>query len=74
MNHYSTSDIILMVLGVGYGILLLLSAFVNNRAIEAFRIDLFLTRKPNPVTKKLNILFGFVIIGISIYSFLKSYK
>lgn len=74
MNHYSTSDIILMVLGVGYGILLLLSAFVSNRAIEAFRIDLFFTRRPTPATKKLNLFFGFLIIGFSIYSFLKSYK
>jgi len=74
MGHVSTTDIILFILGVFYGTVLMLSGFINNRLVENFRLDTFFTTKPTPRTKILNIFFGLIVLGLSIYSFIGSYK
>jgi len=52
----------------------MLSGFINNRLVENFRLDTFFTTKPTPRTKILNIFFGLIVLGLSIYSFIGSYK
>jgi hypothetical protein len=74
MGQVSTTDIILFIGGVFYGIVLLLSGFINNRIVENFRLDTFFTTKPTPQTKILNIFFGLIVIALSIYSFIGFYK
>lgn len=71
MNSVNTMDNVLFVAGVAYGVLVFISAFVSGRFTDAFRVDLFFTRKPTEVTKKLNIFFGLLIVGIAIYSYYK---
>ncbi len=74
MKTFSSMDSVLTIVGIGYGILVFLSAFISSKFTDAFRVDLFFTRKPTPATKKLNIFFGLLIIGTSIYSYFSSLK
>lgn len=74
MKPISTMDSVLAVVGITYGIIVFLSAFLSTRFTEAFRIDLFFMRNPTPATKKLNIFFGLLILGSSLYSFLSHYR
>lgn len=73
MMQVSTMDVILMILGVGYGIILILSAFMSNRITESFRLDTFFIPRPTLLTKKMNLFFGLIVIAISIYSLISSY-
>lgn len=72
MSSISTMDNVLFFAGILYGVLVFLSAFMSGRFTDAFRVDLFFTRKPTDVTKKLNIFFGLIILGLAIYSFYKN--
>ena len=74
MKPFSTMDSILTIVGIGYGILVFLSAFISSKFTDAFRVDLFFTRKPTPATKKLNIFFGLLILGSSVYSYFSHFK
>lgn len=71
MNSINTMDNVLLIAGIAYGVLVFLSAFMSGRFTDAFRVDLFFTRKPTDVTKKLNIFFGLIILGLAIYSYYK---
>ncbi len=67
----STLNILLMLVGIGYGVVLIVSTFVSNKVTEMFRIDTFLPMRPTENTRKLNLLFGLFVIGSCVYSLLR---
>lgn len=64
-------DTVVTVIGIIYGILLILAAFVRNKVTEAFRIDALFMPKPSEATRPLNLIAGILVAGYSIYSLLK---
>ncbi|MBI5599780.1 MAG: hypothetical protein HY890_08620 [Deltaproteobacteria bacterium] len=68
-----TIDTFVTLIGVAYGVVLILSSFMQNRIVAAFRIDTFLMSKPTPATAKINIPFGLFILIYSVYSLYKSF-
>ena len=64
-------DMIVTLLGIGYGAVLILAAFVSNKITEALRIDAFFMPKPSETTRPLNLVAGIAIAGYSLYSLLK---
>ena len=69
-----TLDILVMLVGVVYGVVLILSAFIRNRVTNAFRIDAMFMPKPNPATRMINIPAGLFVLAYSVYSLLKSLR
>ena len=64
-------DLIVTLLGICYGVVLILAAFVSNRITEAIRIDALFMPKPSETTRPLNLAAGIAIAGYSLYSLLK---
>ena len=64
-------DAIVTVIGIIYGFLLILTAFVRTKFTESFRIDALFMPKPSEATRPLNLLAGILVAGYSIYSLLK---
>lgn len=65
-----TNDLILTIAGIAYGLLLIASTFVNNRVIEAFRLDTMFMRQPPPQARNINLVVGLAIIGYNVYTML----
>ncbi len=63
-------DTIVTVVGIIYGLVLILAAFVRNKIIEAMRIDALFIPQPTENTRPLNLVAGLLIAGYGIYSFL----
>lgn len=66
-----TMDMIVTLLGICYGIILILAAFVRNKITEAMRIDALFMPNPSESTRPLNLIVGVLVAGYSIYSLLK---
>ena len=64
-------DTIVTIIGIIYGLLLILTAFVRTKFTEAFRIDALLMPQPSESTRPLNLIAGILVAGYSIYSLLK---
>ncbi|HBR18364.1 MAG: hypothetical protein A3G39_00890 [Deltaproteobacteria bacterium RIFCSPLOWO2_12_FULL_43_16] len=64
-------DTIVTVIGIIYGVLLVLAAFIRTKLTEAFRIDALFMPKPSEATRPLNLVIGILVAGYSIYSLLK---
>ena len=64
-------DTIVTIIGVIYGALLILTAFVRTKFTESFRIDALFMPKPSETTRPLNLAVGILFTGYSIYSLLK---
>ena len=63
-------DIIVNAIGIIYGVILILSAFVRNRAIDAMRVDSLFLPEPTEKTRPVNIVVGILVSGYGIYSLL----
>lgn len=64
-------DTIVTIIGVIYGVLLILTAFVRTKLTEAFRIDALFMPQPSEASRPLNLVIGIIVAGYSIYSLLK---
>jgi len=63
-------EIIVNAIGIIYGVILILSAFVRNRAIDAMRVDSLFLPEPTEKTRPVNIVVGILVSGYGIYSLL----
>lgn len=63
-------DTIVTILGIIYGVWLILTAFVRNKVTEAFRLDIMFMPNPSESTRPLNLVVGILVAGYSIYSLL----
>lgn len=61
-------DFELTIAGILYGVLLIAATFVNNRVVEAFRLDAIFMRNPTPATRNINLVVGLAIIGYNVYT------
>lgn len=61
-------DIIVNAIGIIYGIILILAAFVRNKIIESMRVDALLMPQPTENTRPVNLVFGLLVAGYGIYS------
>ena len=61
-------DNIVTVIGIIYGLLLILATFVRNKVTESIRIDALLMPQPTDNTRPLNLVVGLLFAGYSIYS------
>lgn len=61
-------DAVVTTIGIIYGALLVLAAFVSNKFTESIRIDALFIPKPTESTRILNLIVGLVIIGYNAYS------
>ena len=64
-------DRIITIIGIVYGSLLIVGAFVRNKVTESIRIDALFMSKPSEATRLLNLAAGLFVAGYSIYSLLK---
>ena len=64
-------DTIVTIIGIIYGFLLILTAFVRAKFTEAFRLDVMFMPNPSEATRLLNLVAGILVAGYSIYSLLK---
>jgi len=64
-------NVFINILGIVYGIVLILAAFVNSRMLEAMRLDTLFIPNPSVQTRPVNLVFGLLIAGYAIYSLLK---
>lgn len=63
-------DFYLTIAGIAYGVLLIAATFVNNRVIEAFRLDTMFMRQPSPAARNINLVAGLAIIAYNVYSWI----
>lgn len=63
-------DTIVTVVGVIYGLVLIMVTFVRNKALESMRIDALVIPQPTESTRPVNLIAGILIAGYGIYSLL----
>jgi len=63
-------DTIVTVIGLIYGLMLILATFVRTKVTESFRIDALLIPQPTDNTRPMNLVIGLLFAGYSIYSLL----
>ncbi len=61
-------DTVVNLIGVAYGLLLVLTVFVRTRVTETMRVDAMFMRQPTEQTRPLNLIVGLVVAGYAIYS------
>lgn len=61
-------DFELTIAGIAYGAVLIAATFINNRVLEAFRLDVIFTRNPTQSTRIVNLVAGLAIIGYNVYT------
>lgn len=61
---------IVTVVGIIYGIVLILATFVRIKFIESMRIDALVIPQPTDNTRPVNLVAGLLIAGYGIYSLL----
>jgi hypothetical protein len=63
-------DTIVNVIGIIYGIILILAAFVRNKVMESMRVDALFMPQPTETTRPVNLVVGILVAGYGIYSLL----
>lgn len=64
-------DTIINVIGVLYGVTLILAAFIRtSRMLESMRVDGLVMPNPTESTRPVNLLLGLLIAGYALYSLL----
>lgn len=63
-------DFIVTVIGVVYGLVLMLTPFVRSKITEAMRVDLLFMPNATDSTRPLNLIVGILVAGYGIYSLL----
>ncbi|MBI4938898.1 MAG: hypothetical protein HY846_11925 [Nitrosomonadales bacterium] len=61
-------DTLVNVLGVGYGMLLILAVFVRSKVTETMRVDALFMKQASEQTRPLNLVVGLLVAGYGIYS------
>ncbi|NUM88950.1 MAG: hypothetical protein HUU37_07085 [Bdellovibrionales bacterium] len=61
-------DFELTIAGIAYGVLLIAATFINNKVVEAFRLDAIFMRNPTQGTRFVNLVAGLAIIGYNVYT------
>ncbi len=61
-------DTIVTVVGIIYGLSLILAAFVRNKITESIRVDALFMPQPTENTRPLNLVVGLVLIAYNGYS------
>lgn len=64
-------DSFVNILGIIYGTVLILAAFVNHRLLQAMRLDALVMESPSANTRPVNLVAGLLVAGYAIYSLLK---
>ncbi len=64
-------DTIVTVVGIVYGLLLILATFVRSKVTESMRIDALFMPQPTDNTRPLNLVVGLLVAGYGIYSLLR---
>lgn len=65
VNNWNT---IVNVIGITYGLTLILATFVRSKVTEALRIDALFIPHPTDSTRPLNLIVGLLVAGYGIYS------
>ena len=66
----NNTDAIVNVIGITYGLVLILAAFVRTKVTESMRIDALVISQPTESTRPVNLVAGLLIAGYAIYSLL----
>jgi len=61
-------DMALTIGGIAYGLVLIAATFVNNKVLEAFRLDVLFMKNPSPSSRGINLVAGLAIIGYNVYT------
>ena len=61
---------VVTVVGIIYGLVLILLTFVRIKFIESMRIDALVIPQPTDSTRPVNLVAGILIVGYGIYSLL----
>jgi len=54
--------------GIAYGIVLIVATFINNKVLEAFRLDVLFMRNPTQSSRGINLVAGLALIGYNVYT------
>ncbi len=63
-------DTIVTVVGIIYGLVLVMATFAHHKIIEAMRVDALFMPQPTENTRPLNLVVGLLVAGYGIYSLL----
>ncbi len=63
-------DTIVNVIGILYGLVLILAFFVRNKVIESMRIDALFMPQATENSRPVNLVAGVLVAGYGIYSLL----
>ena len=63
-------DTIVNFIGIIYGLVLILAAFVRIRVLESMRVDVLFMPQPTEKTRPVNLVVGLLVAGYAIYSLL----
>lgn len=63
-------DTIFTVVGIIYGLVLILATFVRHKAIETLRVDALFMPQPTENTRPVNLVVGLLVAGYGVYSLL----
>ena len=63
-------DTIVNLIGIIYGLVLILAAFVRIRVLESMRVDVLFMPQPTEKTIPVNLVVGLLVAGYAIYSLL----
>jgi len=65
-------DTAVNIIGIAYGLILIIATFVRNRILESMRVDALIMPQPTEKTRPVNLVIGILVAGYGIYSlFLK---
>jgi hypothetical protein len=66
----NNQDVIVNAIGISYGIILILAAFVRTKVTEAMRVDALFIPQPTESTRPVNLVVGILVAGYGLYSLL----
>jgi len=61
-------DTTVNVIGIIYGIVLILGAFVRGTILESMRVDVLFMPHPTEKTRPVNLIVGSLVAGYALYS------
>ena len=64
-------DVYVNVLGLAYGLMLVMTMFVRTSITEAMRVDALFMSNPSEGSRPLNLVVGLLVAGYAIYSLTK---
>ena len=58
------------IIGIIYGLVLILAFFVRNKVVESMRVDVLFMPQATEKTRPVNLVVGFLVAGYALYSLL----